>query len=685
MGTQYEVSVTVKDVGGLSNDAIITVHIDDVNEAPIIHDQQRKIFENSPEDTFVGKKLVFEEPDFDQIHKFEILSGDAVDVWKISECDGQLYVRKASLDFETKKHYLLLIQVTDSGVTGEDLLFDRATVEIEIMDVNEKPELAGARFSIIENVAVGTLVGKPLEEGLKDVDNSDNNPGDATLQTHEFWISAGNDNGAFSIDVASGQLSLSKQSACVRDDDMERTSCSTIDFEKQSSYLLEISVRDSGLEGGVDRKVAVAFVNIYVEDVNEAPRFYKVVRYVKEQANRVPEQAFDRNVGPPLYGEDDDGDEMRFAITDAQAEDLNFPFAIDSETGQLRVVGNNVLDYETKSQYKFEVVASDFAEGRDPKSTRQIITVKVIDVNENPMFVGHAYTIQENHLGVVGELQASDVDKGQALYFTILEGNTHQAFTLSESGVLKVRKAKIIDFEREERRYFDLLVEVRDNGDGGLVNESRVTVHITNVNEPPYFPEEDSYTRQVAENSESGSTVGPEIPSSDEDAGDSRSFHIDASSGTGSSVFSLTCQSNVVSTSNACWAATAQLLVSQKASLNFEIQQSYTLSLVATDFGGLSASIKIVIAILDKNEPPVIENAIRSVGQNAQISDTVGEPLPASDPDLDVVDVLSFEIISGNNHNVFAIEVNTGQITINKGPSPDRVEDINEDGLRRGG
>jgi hypothetical protein len=224
--------------------------------------------------------------------------------------------------------------------------------------------------------------------------------------------------------------------------------------------------------------------------------------------------------------------------------------------------------------------------------------VYVEDVNENPQFSDASFEINENHIGLVGQLIATDVDSGQSIFYSILEGNTHEAFRLTEDGFLYVRKDKILDFEREDRKYFDMLVEARDSGPGGLVNMSRVFVSVKNVNEEPFFPNDGSYIRSIVENTESHTLAGTVISSADEDVGDSRTYHIDISRGTGGDVFEVICKNSQIDYDKvACQAASAQLRLRDMKSLDFELMRSYKVYLVATDVGGLSASIAISINI----------------------------------------------------------------------------------------
>ena len=81
------------------------------------------------------------------------------------------------------------VLVTDNG-SNPDNLTDDATITVNLNDVNEAPIVDPATFPVVENSANGTSVGT--------VTFNDQDSG----QTHTFEITAGDPDGAFTIDSA---------------------------------------------------------------------------------------------------------------------------------------------------------------------------------------------------------------------------------------------------------------------------------------------------------------------------------------------------------------------------------------------------------------------------------------------------------------------------------------------------
>ena len=112
---------------------------------------------------------------------------------------------------------------------------------IVIRDANTPPAVNAATFSIDENSANGTAVGTITYTDL-----------DAG-QSHTFSITAGNTGGAFSIDPATGAITVANSSA--------------LDYETNPSFTLTIRVTDDGnpVEFGENA------ITINLNDINEIP------------------------------------------------------------------------------------------------------------------------------------------------------------------------------------------------------------------------------------------------------------------------------------------------------------------------------------------------------------------------------------------------------------------------------
>ena len=606
--TRYTTTVYITDTGNaphspqgaLTTDAVLTVRVIDVNERPNIENQRRLVKENSPVDRFIGTNLIATDPDNFQDLTYEITAAEWRPTWKINACDGQLMVKMPNVNYEKKHTFTLTVKVTDSGITGFDLLDDDATITIAIIDVNEAPTMKYQAYAIDENVPAGTKIGKSMRVALGDVDNGNSSPGRPDWQTHTFRIVAGNDGNTFSLNANTGVLTLKHQKECLTDDDGDKTACATLNYERRDNYLLFIETEDSGSpthETSADQeKLRVrSQLEISINDVNEAPKFWTQEMWQPEQTPlRIPALPYNAEVGT-VWGEDEDSDPIRFDITgywdstgalvDTEGDNAknleDLPFSLDETTGLFMVKGPGLLDFEgylpkdcekpgsatfgdadckkAPKQYKIRAKCSDIAQGRVPKTTTAIVTINVVDVNENPVIVNQAFTIAEDHgaTEAVGMVLSTDIDAGQSHVYTIEGGNTHGAFRVMPDGKLLAVHATCgkttcpeLDYETPDRQFFTLTLQVRDNGQGGLLAQAQVEVTVVNTNEPPFFvvpntprltpktqvfgmpvllPDGSStlptsyYVREIIEGKPVGSKIEGPINAKDEDAVDTDS------------------------------------------------------------------------------------------------------------------------------------------------------------------
>ena len=138
---------------------------------------------------------------------------------------------------------------------------------------------------------------------------------------------------------------------------------------------------------------------------------------------------------------------------------------------------SDALDYESFQSFKITVKLCCFTGGSEPAV---IITVNIINVNEETTMEDQLFTIDENSTSetVVGQVEASDED-GDVLAFSILSGNTDEAFSLSASGELSVQNATVLDFETIPT--FRLEVQAND-GVGGVATAT-ITVDLNDLDE----------------------------------------------------------------------------------------------------------------------------------------------------------------------------------------------------------
>ncbi len=99
------------------------------------------------------------------------------------------------------------------------------------------------------------------------------------------------------------------------------------------------------------------------------------------------------------------------------------------------------------------------------------------------------------------------------------------------------------------------------------------------------------------------------------------------------------------------------------AALDYETNPTFTLTVEVTDSGtpGQTASATVTIHLTDRNEAPVINDQSFWVDENAANGTSVGT-VAASDPDAG--DHLTYSITAGNTGGAFALDGDTGEITV---------------------
>lgn len=155
-------------------------------------------------------------------------------------------------------------------------------------------------------------------------------------------------------------------------------------------------------------------------------------------------------------------------------------------------------------------------------------------------------------------------------------------------------------------------------------------------------PEVSAQSFTVNENIPSGTVVGI-IQATDND-GDQLSFAI--TSGNKDEAFTIN-------------ESTGELAIFTESAINYETNPSFVLNVQVSD-GELSSLADITVSLSDLNEPPVADDISFNVDENLAANTSIGT-VSASDPENND---LTFSIVSGNDSGTFAIDQNTGGVTV---------------------
>ncbi|TCO41463.1 galactose oxidase-like protein, partial [Dokdonella fugitiva] len=526
------------------------------NTPPVVDNQFFQVSESTPVGVSIGTVVATDDglPTPAQL-TYAITAGNVGGVFAINPATGALTIAHA-LDYETLSSYSLAVNVSDG------MLSTAATVSIDVMDViggpgveNIAPQVpAGQVFAIAEDATAGTSLGtvQATDDGLP------------TPPALSYAITAGNTNGAFAIDPATGALTVA----------------AALDYETQSSYALTIEVSDGALSG-------TGTVTVNVTDVIGGPGAENAApQVVPGQVFVIAENA-STGAAVGIVQAMDDGlpksSALSYSITT-----LNSGFALNPTTGMLTIA--TVLDYETRSSYTLTIKVSD-----GQLSGTGTVTVNVTDVIGGPgveniapqVTAGQVFAIAEDAAAstAIGTVQATDDGlPTPALSYAITAGNTNGAFAIDPAtGALTVAGA--LDYETQSS--YVLTIEVSD---GALSGTGTVTVNVTDVVGGPgvenIAPQVPAQVFTVAEDAAASTAIGT-VQATDDGLPTPPALSYAITAGNTNGAFAID-------------PATGALTVA--GALDYETQSSYGLTIEVSD-GALSGTGTVTVNVTNVIEP----------------------------------------------------------------------------------
>ncbi|XP_051540355.1 protocadherin Fat 3-like [Myxocyprinus asiaticus] len=451
---RYLLNITASDGLFVTRIGVEVTVMDANDNSPICNQAQYEA--SFPEDVAINTAvLTVGATDLDTGVNAEIqysLFGIGIEDFYMDANTGEL--KTASLlDREQTAGYKLIAQATDGGG-----LFCRSEISLTILDVNDNaPSFAFTRFmaSVYESAAPKAL--------LTRLQANDPDEGVNRKIVYSLVDSA---SGVFSIDPSSGVVILER----------------SLDREVQDSYQIRIKAADrAGASGSLFTQVDLT---IMVLDVNDNPPVFQKQDY----SVTVPEDvAVGTEVLRVFATSDDIGVNAEIYYRFLSGNELG-KFSIDDSTGTISVADD--LDYELCKDFFLNVEAFDG--GTPPLRTTTIVTIELLDVNDNsPSFSEEIYNVLISEDVAIGEtvtrLFAEDLDSqvNGRITYSILKGDRKNQFCIDPvTGLLKVNKA----LDRETVSSYSLSVQAFDSGSPAKSTTVNVNIEIGDVNDnPPIF------------------------------------------------------------------------------------------------------------------------------------------------------------------------------------------------------
>ncbi|XP_028668850.1 protocadherin alpha-8-like isoform X37 [Erpetoichthys calabaricus] len=423
-------------------------------------------------------------------------------------------------------------------------------------------------YSISEELDQGTFVGNLAK---------DLNLGIQQLKSRKFRIATTSKRRYFEVNPETGILYVNDR----------------IDREGLCSDNIECCLP---LEAIIDDPLQLYRVEICIIDINDnAPAFTDEPAFLNIAELTVPgarfplESAHDLDIGTNSVS--------KYEISPNEYFILQTPNDLSEST---ELVLKKALDREV--QPSIQLILTAFDGGIPSKSGTSVITVNVLDINDNaPVFTSPVYKVSvfENvplKTSLI-KLNATDPDEGknaEIVYSFSAKGSFYDTFDIdSLTGEITVKRP--LDFE--SKNSFELRVQAEDKGQVPMAAHCKVLVEVIDVNDNVPEVTVTSLSSPVKEDEERGTVIAL-FTVSDKDSGKNGNVH-------------CYIQGNTPFVLRTTYKKYYSLILDGK--LDRESCSVYNITVVTTDEGSppLSSSTVISVQVADVNDnSPVFTKAV---------------------------------------------------------------------------
>ena len=640
--TSHDIAVKASSSDGSSATHTFTIDLIDVNEhhvsfsmlSPDADSSPNQISEDAAAGTAVGITASASDPDGTNNTISYSLTNDsqtsADNLFSIASDTGIVTLASGnSLDYETATSHDIAVKATSSDGSSATHTFT-----IDLTDVNEhyvvfdtEPDADSAPNQIAEDAAAGTAVG--ITASASD--------GDGTNNTISYSFDNDSQTSAdnlFSIASDTGIVTLANGTS--------------LDYETATSH--DIAVKASSSDGSSTTNT----FTVAVTDVDEFDVSFATEPDADNSPNQISEDAAAGTaVGITASASDPDGtnNTISYSLTNDSQTSADNLFSIASDTGIVTLASGNSLDYETATSHDIAVKATS----SDGSSATHTFTIDVTDVNDNTPIItpSQSFDIDEASANdtPVGTVALTDADSEAVNTFTwsITAGNTNDAFAIDpSSGELTVNTSSQLDTETTPGYTLSLTVS-----DGANTSSAEtVTININDLNDNlPVITASQSFS--INENSANATSVGT-VLATDADATVTTYQDWTITGGNTNNAFAIN-------------DSTGELSVADASQLDYETTStSYSLSITVSDGANTSSAETVTISVNDLNDnlPIIAASQSFSVDENSANGTSLGA-VAATDADATATTYQDWTITSGNTNSAFAIDPDTGELTVN--------------------
>lgn len=475
----YAIPIKASDHGNppLSSTTLLHLHVTDVNdnypifypityvESVLTNTQPRVVTQvtATDEDAGTNGKIIY-----------VIADGD-YGKFSINSSTGEIKTL-SPLDHQVRGFYKLNITAQDMGGLYAK---QPASVEITVQGQSDDPpkfEFSLYNFSVYENVAAGTYVGKVIATTK------------ANNESIQYSIVSGDPHNLFLVDVTGGIIMVDGH----------------VDREVKDKYFISVLAK----VGTVRPLSASTSVNINVLDQNDNPPVFK---------NPSAQVTIDDTwaVGKDIYlacASDEDAG-LNGVVHYQLTADGNGLFKVNITSGMVSLA--RTITRIDDPVYVLQVFASD--QGSPPLHAIFMLTVSIV-TNRPPRFLSSSSAVDIPRNLPVGKrflpvtaVDPDTGDNGMLAYSISPQGNEEGFFGISSGGLLYVAKKL-----NQAKSSVQISVTATDKGTPPLIGSASVTVNIRDSIEHQAMFVNDTFEFTVIENQLPGTEVGQLLLNADD-------------------------------------------------------------------------------------------------------------------------------------------------------------------------
>ena len=569
-------------------------------------------------------------------------------LFQISKKTGKLYTAEILDAEELCKYNNECFQIVDIAVQKAASTIKILEIKIIIIDVNDhQPEFPHKQINIEFGEGDGIGMKKSIPSAIdKDV---------GVINSKISYELKKYKDEPFSLFVSKNVDGTSKLEINLKE---------RLDRERKDSYLIQVLAKD----GGSPPKESTLHVHISVTDVNDnAPVFTQKVYNVSiknEPSETLPIivlSAKDLDLG--INGK------VTYDFSSKTSEMAKSHFKLSKEDGKIFL--HKIFIFPQKKSYDLYVKAKD--KGNLPLNSIAKVQVHLISQKNNAptIDVNFVSSTKENTVDIYENIQVgnfiayvkvTDIDEGQ-------NGEVrcdlhHEKFQLQSLSPKKYEVTVKQRVDREKEEHHDIVISCQDKGSPPLHSNSKFSIQVLDINDvEPQFTKE-TFKFLIDENQNSRITVGY-INATDPDLGAG-----------GKLSYSLITNNKhflpfKISTNG---------LLSAIMSLDHEFQDTYEFQVFVKDNGtpSLNNTVNVIVEVTDKNDNapyftfPSVKPYNLDVTYYPHHTKNITQ-IKASDSDSQENAFLKYEIIRGNDKQMFSMNQYSGLLGFNRQLSPENA------------